>query len=165
MNFKNLLLLNRYRLFSSKAQNKLFPQKFNIIYDSSCYLCNKEIEYLKVQNTNNIFLFTDLENKKERYNPNDVKNVGITYGDAMRKMHIVKNDGSVITGKDAFYEIYKSIGMGKFLYFTQLPIIGDLSDRVYNFWAKYRTSITRGENIENIINRYESSCNYKNTKI
>ena len=165
MNFKNLILLNRYRFFSSNVQNKLFPQKFNIIYDSSCYLCNKEIEYLKEKNTNNIFLFTDLENKKERYNPNDVKNVGITYEDAMRRMHIVKNDSTIITGKDAFYEIYKSIGMGKFLYFTQLPIIGDLSNRVYNFWAKYRTSITRGENIENIINRYESSCNYKNCKI
>ena len=53
MNFKNLMLLNRYRFFSSKSQNKLFPQKFNIIYDSKCYLCNKEIEYLKVKNTEN----------------------------------------------------------------------------------------------------------------
>ena len=161
MNFKNLMLLNRYRFFSSKSQNKLFPQKFNIIYDSKCYLCNKEIEFLKVKNTNNIFLFTDLENKKESYNPKDTKNVGITYEEAMKKMHIVKNDGTVIVGTDAFYEIYNSIGLGKFLYFTKLPIIGNLSNRIYNFWARYRTSITRGENIEKIINRYESNCNLK----
>ena len=162
MNFKKLILSNRSRFFSSKSQNKLFPQKFNIIYDSKCYLCNKEIEYLKLKNTENIFLFTDLEDKKEKYNPADTKNVGITYDKAMRKMHIVKNDGTIILGKDAFYEIYNSIGMGKFLYFTKLPIIDNLSNRVYNFWAKYRTSITRGENIEKIINRYESNCNLKN---
>ena len=122
MNFKKLILLNRYRFFSSKSQNKLFPQKFNIIYDSKCYLCNKEIEYLKVKNTENIFLFTDLEDKKEKYNPTDTKNVGITYNKAMRKMHIVKNDGSIIVGADAFYEIYNSLGMGKFHKKHLLPL-------------------------------------------
>ena len=76
-------------------------------------------------------------------------------------MHIVKNDGSIIVGADAFYEIYNSLGMGKFLYFTKLPIIGNLSNIIYNFWAKYRTTVTRGENIEKIISRYELNCNLK----
>ena len=164
MNFKKLILSNRYRFFSSKSQNRLFPQKFNIIYDSKCSLCNKEIEYLKLKNTENTFLFTDLENKKDKYNPDDTKNVGITYAKAMKKMHIVKNDGTIISGIEAFYEIYNSIGMGKFLYFTKMPIIGNLSNRIYNFWAKYRTNITRGENIEKIISRYELNCNSKKNK-
>jgi predicted DCC family thiol-disulfide oxidoreductase YuxK len=135
----------------SFVPRRLFPQKWNVIYDSKCSLCKIEIEWLKKKDQDGAVLrFTDLEN--DSYDETDPKNGCISYEAGMKSMSIVcGSSGAVVNGAQAFHEIYSSIGLGWVWKITTLPLIGPSIDHIYEFWARYRTNITRGEGIESLI--------------
>lgn len=140
------------RPFSSKAAAPLFAEKYNILYDSKCNLCNMEIDFLKKKDATlrtSVLRFTDIE--KEGYDETDPKNGNTSYEDAMKVMTIVKSDGTIIKGVQTFPALYEAIGLGYMWKIVTIPVLGAFFDKVYNFWAQYRTNITRGESLQKIL--------------
>jgi predicted DCC family thiol-disulfide oxidoreductase YuxK len=117
-------------------------KKIDLLYDSECPICQMEVDFLRKRDINNHILFTDLSSPY--YNPIDHGNV--QFIDGMRKIRAVLPDKRVITGVEAFRQTYQVIGLGWMFALTQLPIIGEIADLIYDIWAENRLRITgRGD--------------------
>jgi predicted DCC family thiol-disulfide oxidoreductase YuxK len=85
----------------------------------------------------------------------------------MRRLHAVLPTGEVISGVEVIRSMYRVVGLGWIFHFTKLPVIGPFVDAVYNRWAHYRTQLTRGNSLEQLLKEHEersrTSCanNYK----
>lgn len=147
-------------LLSTKT-TKLFPQQFNVLYDSKCSLCQYEINFLKSKDKEGKLFYTDIESPT--YDENDPVNGRLTYEEAMKVMHAVTQDGEVVEGADVFPAIYKAIGLGWVYAWAEIPFIGPLYHKVYNYWAKYRTEWTRGRTLQSLFDE-RKQCETCTTK-
>ena len=75
---------------------------------------------------------------------------GITYKQAMDRIHAMKSDGSVIKDIKVFQEAYSLIGLGWIYSPTKLPILDKFIEFIYGLWAKYRLKITFRPSIEKL---------------
>ena len=105
--------------------------------------------FLAKQDTSGLLKFTDIE--EEGYDESSAENGRVTYEKGMKIMHAVRYNGDIIEGVEVIREIYKVVGLGWLFSWTRLPFIGSFVDQVYNFWAKYRTNMTRGTNVDELI--------------
>ncbi len=83
--------------------------KIRVFFNKSCKICKYEINHYKKISKSN-FSWIDIVNNKEAQNLTSK-----TYEQLIRKLHILK-DGKVISGADAFLEIWKNIPRYRFLY-------------------------------------------------
>ena len=75
---------------------------------------------------------------------------GISYKQAMERIHALKSDGSVIKDIKVFQEAYSLIGLGWIYAPTKLPILDKFIEFIYGLWAKYRLKITFRPSIEKL---------------
>ena len=75
---------------------------------------------------------------------------GITYKQAMERIHALRSDGSVIKDIKVFQEAYSLIGLGWIYAPTKLPILDNFIEFIYRLWAKYRLKITFRPSIEKL---------------
>ena len=153
-----------------RQKGRLFPEEINIIYDSKCNVCNLEIEFLRRRDlkltekrhydiANNGQLpqprlkFTDLESSD--YNPQDPANGGVTYERGMKSMHAITADGKVVDGVPVFKMAYDQVNLGWLFAVTKIAWVKRIADRGYDLFAKYRTNITRGQNVDALIQAYQ----------
>ena len=173
-------LKNHHGIPSSMAEvNRLFPEELNIIYDSKCNVCKLEIDFLERRDaklaasataaagvsssSSDTILNGGLKQRKlkmtdiesDNYNPQDPANGGVTYERGMKAIHAVTADGKVISGVPVFASAYELVNLGWIFKFTQWPIFNTVVDWGYDFFAKYRTNITRGSSLEDLVRAYE----------
>ena len=75
---------------------------------------------------------------------------GLTYKQAMERIHALKSDGSVIKDIKVFQEAYTLIGLGWIYAPTKLPIFDKFIDFIYGIWAKYRLKLTFRPSIDKL---------------
>ena len=75
---------------------------------------------------------------------------GITYVQAMERIHALKSDGSVIKDIKVFQEAYTLIGLGWIYAPTKIPIVDKIFEFIYGLWAKYRLKLTSRPSIEKL---------------
>tara|TARA_Y100001968_G_C19368639_1_gene723916 strand:+ start:423 stop:824 length:402 start_codon:yes stop_codon:yes gene_type:complete len=112
--------------------------KLTIFFDGGCPLCKREVDFLQSRNQMNYLKFVDI-------NSSDFArdlSYGVTYKQAMERIHALKSDGSLIKDIEVFQEAYNLIGLGWIYAPTKLPIINKIVDILYGIWAKYRLKIT-----------------------
>ena len=85
---------------------------------------------------------------------------GITYKQAMERIHAFKSDGTLIMDIKVFQETYRLIGMGWIYAPTKLPVFDKSIDFIYSLWAKYRLKITFRPPIEKLC--LKRDVNYNN---
>lgn len=155
------------RSFSSQAPSqdtpeRLFAEELNVIYDSKCNVCKLEIEFLKkrdlrlngADNQHPRLRFTDLESGT--YDESDPKNGGITYAAGMKSMHAVTKSGEIIQGVPVFEKMYEQVQLGWLFYaLHKVPGLQTVADFFYNIFARYRTIITRGSQVDGLIEAFE----------
>ncbi len=122
--------------------------KLTIFYDGGCPLCIREVEFLQSRNQKGFLGFIDIDSSDI---PLDLK-YGITYKQAMERIHALKSDGSVIKDIKVFQEAYSLIGLGWIYAPTKLPILDKFIEFIYGLWAKYRLKITLRPSIEKLCN-------------
>lgn len=157
--------LGRIRLWSvafcsSSNDGGLFPEELNIIYDSKCNVCKLEMDFLRNRDRRLAeknrrppkLKLTNLEDTD--YNPQDPANGGVTYEQGMASMHAVTKNGQVINGVPVFRKAYELVNLGWLFAATKIPLVKWIADRAYNLFARYRTNITRGESLDNLIEAY-----------
>ena len=115
--------------------------KLTIFFDGGCPLCKREVDFLQSKNQKESLRFIDINSSDFSL---DLEN-GITYRQAMERIHALKSDGSVIKDIKVFQEAYDWIG----LYCIGLSWVGYMlqQDFLYliNFLNLY---INYGQNID-----------------
>ena len=120
--------------------------KLTIFFDGECPLCKREINFLQSRNKKGFLSFIDI-NTSDFYL--DLK-YGITYKQAMERIHAFKSDGSLIKDIKVFQEAYTLIGLGWIYAPTKLPIFDKFIEFIYGIWAKYRLKLTFRPSIEKL---------------
>ena len=120
--------------------------KLTIFFDGGCPLCKREVDFLQSKNQKGALRFIDINTSDFS---SDLK-YGITYKQAMDRIHAMKSDGSLIKDIKVFQEAYSLIGLGWIYAPTKLPILDKFIEFIYGLWAKYRLKITLRPSIEKL---------------
>ena len=124
----------------------MYTAKLTIFFDGGCPLCKREVDFLQSKNHKGYLRFIDI-NTSDFYL--DLK-YGITYIQAMERIHAFKSDGSVIKDIKVFQEAYTLIGLGWIYAPTKFPIFDKFIEFIYGIWAKYRLKLTFRPSIEKL---------------
>ena len=130
--------------------------KLTIFFDGVCPLCKREVDFLQSKNQKGALSFIDINTSDFS---SDLK-YGITYKQAMDRIHAMKSDGSVIKDIKVFQEAYSLIGLGWIYAPTKLPILDKFIEFIYGLLAKYRLRITFRPSIEKLCS--ERGCKLSN---
>ena len=126
--------------------------KLTIFFDGGCPLCKREVDFLQSRNQKGYLSFIDI-NTSDFYL--DLR-YGITYKQAMERIHALKSDGSVIKDIKVFQEAYNLIDLGWIYAPTKIPIFDTFIEFIYRIWAKYRLKLTFRPSIEKLCS--EKGC-------
>ena len=126
--------------------------KLTIFFDGGCPLCKREVDFLQSRNQKGYLKFIDINNPDFSL---DFK-YGITYKQAMERIHALKSDGSVIKDINVFQEAYGLIGLGWIYAPTKMPVFDKFFEFIYRIWAKYRLKLTFRPSLEKLC--FERGC-------
>ncbi|MCP4174731.1 MAG: DUF393 domain-containing protein [Fuerstiella sp.] len=113
------------------------PCAIEMFYDGDCPLCMRETRLLKRMDRDQRLRFTDIAASDF-----DPCAVGKTMDELMAEMHGRLPDGRWVTGVEVFRRLYSAVGLGQVVWLTRLPIIKQLLNAGYFFFAKYRLRLT-----------------------
>eukprot|EP01024_Parvocaulis_polyphysoides_P033674 TRINITY_DN29901_c0_g1_i2.p2 TRINITY_DN29901_c0_g1~~TRINITY_DN29901_c0_g1_i2.p2 ORF type:complete len:206 (+),score=24.45 TRINITY_DN29901_c0_g1_i2:29-619(+) len=133
------------------TQGQVIPDwEIRMLYDGECPLCKREVDFLMERDSqNNKIDFVDFT--QPEYSPED--NSGITYEQAMKTIHGILPDGSVVTDIEVFRRLYEAVGLGWVYAITKNKAIENVANVVYGFWAKNRMQITGRPGLEVILEK------------
>ena len=123
------------------------PQaELTLLYDGGCPLCLREVTFLRRRDHRGLLQFIDVD--AEDYDPDAWG--GISYRQAMARIHAIQVDGTVLRDVAVFREAYRLIGLGWLYAPTRWPLIGSVVDWVYGIWAARRLQITGRADLETL---------------
>ena len=131
--------------------------KLILLFDGGCPLCLREVKFLRSRDTLDNISFIDIDSPK--YQPDLYS--GISYKDAMGRIHAINESGEILKDVAVFREAYRLIGLGWIYAPTSWPILGSLIDQVYKLWAQLRLPLTRRPSLEQLCKEKEL-CKYNN---
>jgi predicted DCC family thiol-disulfide oxidoreductase YuxK len=143
---------------SSSAEQRLFPEELNVLYDSKCNVCKLEMEWLarrdtRINKKQPKLKLTDLEDPN--FDAKDPANGGINYETGMSAIYAVTADGKILKGVPAFALAYEQVGLGWLWGVYNVQGIRQLFNWGYNVFAKYRTRLTRGSTLDELVALYK----------
>jgi len=110
-----------------------------LLFDGACPLCRGEVEALRSRDRGEgRICFVDID--APDYDP--AAHAGISYREAMGRMHAIGADGRVIRDVAAFREAYRLVGMGWLYAPTSWPMLKPVVDGIYHHWAQWRLKLT-----------------------
>lgn len=119
-----------------------------LLYDGDCPVCLAEVKLLQSRdNGRGRIEFVDIN--ADDYDPQD--NADITFEEAMGSIHAILSDGKVVTGVDAFRQLYSAVGLGWVFAVTSFEPVGRLARCAYGMWAKNRLALTGRHDLETIL--------------
>ena len=158
-----------------ERRRKLLPQKVNssshkhfiaaefpaltLLYDGCCPLCLREVELLgrkdRQRHGEQLKLaFVDID--QPEYNPDSY--AGISYREAMGRIHAIDASGAVLRDVDVFRRAYDLIGMGWLYAPTQWPLLRPLTNLAYGIWADMRLRITGRPSLDSLCQGRKDIC-------
>lgn len=108
-----------------------------MFYDGECPLCMRETRFLQRLDRRQRIRFTNIAALEF-----DPSSVGKTYADLMSEIHGRLPDGTWITGVEVFRRLYSSVGLGPLVLLTRLPLIKQMMNVGYRFFARNRLKLT-----------------------
>lgn len=107
-----------------------------LLYDGGCPLCLREVNFLRqrderLHSSSTRIAFVDIND--EHYRPE--QHQGISYREAMGRIHAIQGNGTVLKDVAVFREAYRLIGLGWLYAPTAWPVIRPLADWAYGLWG------------------------------
>ena len=128
--------------------------RIKMLYDSECPLCMREVDMLRRRDAeNNYISFVDIASPS--YLPED--NAGISFEQAMERIHGIYPDGSFVVDIAAFKAFYELVGLGWVYKITEVGFVNKALNAVYGVWAANRLSITGRPDMDTIL-REKKTC-------
>jgi predicted DCC family thiol-disulfide oxidoreductase YuxK len=110
---------------------------FEVFYDGECPLCRREINFLKSKDRKGRIRFSDLQNLQL-----NTPEIPRTYDQLMAEIHGRFPDGTWVTGVEVFRRLYDAIGWTWVVAPTRWPLIRNVLNVGYRFFAKRRLALT-----------------------
>lgn len=109
-------------------------QKLVMFFDGSCPLCRREVRHYRRVDRSRRIEWIDINEDRTLLNA-----FGISYDDAMQRLHVLTRDGRMVGGAYAFAAVWLELPyyrwLAKFLYGTRtLPAL----DVLYGKFARWR---------------------------
>ena len=102
-------------------------------YDGKCGLCSKEIRYYQ-QIPARTFVWYDIAS-----HPHHLEPFNVSQEQALRRLHALTKEGSLVVGVDAFCTIWRELSGWRWLgMVVSLPVIRQCAQLGYNWFADYR---------------------------
>lgn len=122
--------------------------KLTLLFDGECPLCVREVDMLRARSVRygDSLAFVDIAGPDF-----DDDSFGVDYETAMRSIHGVLPDGSLVSGVSVFRLAYEAVGLGWVYAVIQYKPVYWLAERVYAVWANYRTQLTGRDTLEAIV--------------
>ena len=129
------------------------------LYDGGCPLCLREVELLgrkdRQRHGEQLKLaFVDID--QPEYNPDSY--AGISYREAMGRIHAIDASGAVLRDVEVFRRAYELIGLGWLYAPTQWPLLRPLTNLAYGIWANMRLRITGRPSLESLCHERSGGC-------
>lgn len=113
--------------------------KIELLYDSECPLCMREIQFLKQRDQNRgLVKFVDIAHLS--YAPQAHSN--ISYEAAMGRIHGILPNGQVLVNVEVFRYTYEILGMGWVYAITKVKLFENVLNGIYGLWANWRLTLT-----------------------
>jgi len=113
--------------------------ELTVYFDGSCPLCSREIAWYKKQTGAENIDWNDISDKAQLQLEDDLH-----HEDAMRRFHVRKSDGTLISGASAFSELWRSLPKFKLLgSFVSLPVVSSMAELMYRLFLKVRPLMQR----------------------
>ena len=125
--------------------------KLTLLFDGGCPLCLREVKFLRSRDTLKNISFVDIDSSE--YEP-DIYS-GISYKDAMGRIHAINESGEILRDVTVFREAYRLVGLGWIYAPTRWPVLGQLINQVYKVWAQWRLPLTRRPSLEQLCKEKE----------
>ncbi|MGA0215144.1 MAG: thiol-disulfide oxidoreductase DCC family protein [Vulcanococcus sp.] len=122
--------------------------ELTLLYDGGCPLCLREVNFLRKRDQHSRIAFVDIN--ASDYSPE--QHQGISYRQAMGRIHAIQGNGTVLKDVAVFREAYRLIGLGWLYAPTAWPIVGPLADWAYGLWAHWRLALTGRPNLDQLCN-------------
>lgn len=111
--------------------------QIQVFHDGDCPLCEREINMLKRLDKKERIWFTDIAAPDF-----DASQWSTTWEDLMERIQGRLPDGEWVEGVEVFRHLYTAVGFGWIVALTRLPIVRQLLDLGYRFFAKNRLRFT-----------------------
>ncbi|MBM5822184.1 MAG: DUF393 domain-containing protein [Cyanobacteria bacterium K_Offshore_surface_m2_011] len=119
--------------------------ELTLLFDGGCPLCLREVNSLRRREAGaGRLAFVDVNDPA--YDP--ACHGGITYSEAMGRMHALGSDGQVIQDVEVFRQAYALVNLGWLYAPTRWPLLRPLVDALYGLWARWRLAITGRPSLE-----------------
>ena len=107
-----------------------------VFYDGKCGLCSREIgHYMKIC-PSTTFIWYDIANE-----PHHLKKINVSQSDALRRLHVSDQTGSIYVGIDAFIVIWKKLPRWRLLAsICAVPGVRSILSSLYNKFADWKFS-------------------------
>ena len=107
-----------------------------VFYDGKCGLCSREIgHYMKISPPTT-FIWRDIANE-----PKHLKNISVSQSDALRRLHVSDQAGTIYVGIDAFIAIWKKLPKWRLLaLICAMPAVRSIVSLLYNKFADWKFS-------------------------
>ncbi|WP_269623438.1 thiol-disulfide oxidoreductase DCC family protein [Prochlorococcus marinus] len=133
-------------MISSVNQRKLI-----ILFDGGCPLCQREVSFLSSRDSRRCISFVDIDSPN--YEPIFYK--GISYREAMGRIHAITPSGEILKDVRVFREAYRLVGLGWIYAPTTCPLLAPFVDKLYEFWAQWRFVFTFRPSLNELCARRE----------
>jgi predicted DCC family thiol-disulfide oxidoreductase YuxK len=130
-----------------------------LLYDGGCPLCLREVKLLSRKDRQRHgeqlkLAFVDID--QADYNPESY--AGISYREAMGRIHAIDADGAVLRDVEVFRRAYDLIGLGWLYAPTQWPLLRPMTNLAYGIWADMRLRITGRPSLESLCHARSGGC-------
>mgnify|MGYP001975106938 FL=1 len=107
-----------------------------VFYDGKCGLCSREIgHYMKISPPTT-FIWHDIANE-----PQHLEKVNVSQSDALRRLHVSDQAGTIYIGIDAFIAIWKKLPRWRLLaLICAIPGVRSILSLLYNKFADWKFS-------------------------
>ena len=114
-------------------------------HDGECPLCKLEIKLMQKVDKNSAIEWIDITKDKAA-----LAKAGITYKQAMDRIHVIDANKEMQTGVQGFIAVWKHLPYYRYLVpIVKLPFIFPIMEMGYRVFARYRLSLT-GRNNTNV---------------
>ena len=120
--------------------------ELTVLFDGGCSICLREVTFLRRRDRRGSLGFVDID--APDYNPAQYQ--GISYEEAMGRIHAVTASGEVMRDVAVFREAYRLIGLGWLYVPTRWPVVSSFVDWLYGVWAARRLQLTRRPDLRSL---------------
>ena len=135
--------------------------ELTLLFDGGCPLCLREVRFLQQRDRRRHgeaprLAFVDID--ADNYDPAAYQ--GISYREAMGRIHAIDTNGTVLRDVEVFRQAYAVVGLGWIYAPSRWPLLAELGNWLYGIWASRRLAITGRPSIDQLC-QGRRSCQLK----